>query len=419
MSRSSLLEAFPLALGPSLSLTMGAFNAGLKFRSLVSNFPFQEENRIIIEFLGEFSSQGKAFNADIAVLAGLAGYKLGKSKINLRFFFEKIKKAGGFQLQSNTWPFTVESDLVYNKQKLDIPNKRTIRFHLLNHDKKVIFQSELHISATGQVLNTPDIANSEKEQKSIEIQDSFSTVIEICKQENLTLIDYLLSYEKAVYSVLPERLIGRLANIWEIMLASIENGLNTSGKLPNGDKRQASKLLQNFHDRIISSELIGQEQSFSYIFTQAVCEENLDNQLIIGAPICETSGIVPAVLRVIQKKYRIPDEKISEALIIAGFVGTILQQIDLKNGSNLSFLIATAMACAAGIHLINPGSEMLNKTINIAITLSGKDRSFCVEELINLNLKHSNLALQAINLSLCDYNVSEIPFDQFFLLHSF
>lgn len=394
MNQASLLEVFQLAFGPSLSLTMGAFRAGQKFRVQLLDIPFQEDNRILIEFLGDFNLLGKKNNSDIALVAGLGGYQHGTSSIGLRSFYNNIKRDGGFLLQSKTWPFTVESDLIYRNQAIETSHKRPVRFHLVNRENRILLQSEFFISATGEVLEHNSDIDFDNDSDNIQKTQSFLFVKEMCEHESIGIIDYLISHERNTYSIEKDQLLSRIRQVWKIMDSSIENGLSKSGELFN-----------TFQNRLASCEVLSREHLLAGIYAQAVCEENLDNQLIIASPFCETAGIIPAVVKCIQQKYRIPNEKLFDSLLVAGFVGTLLKR------KNMPFVISTAMAAAAGSYMINSDINGLHNTINIAISLADQNTTFTTKTLINLNIKHANLALQSIDLGLCGYMTSEVALD--------
>jgi len=409
MSRPSLFQVFQLSHGPSLVYTMGAFKVGQYFRTQLIGLPHHEDNRILVEFSGNFSIFGKNLNSDVALVAGLGGFNTSETELGIRSFFEEIKKNGSFVLQSKTWPFTVESDLIFSNQKSNNPHEDTIRFHLLGPEQNILIQAEYTVSDSGFVLGPG--SHEDDYRGDLENFDSFSEIIAMCKQENLSLIEYILSYERMVHSMEPEKIMTRMQQIWTIIKTSIENGLNSTSQLPGQRQRQAGKMRQILNDRFSNSETLGHEQTLANIYALAVCEESLNNQLVIATPVCETSGIVPAVLKTMQQKYHFSDDKMAKSLLIAGFVGSLLLQMDLniykKYIKNMHFPVATAMASAGGLFLLSSDLEILNEAIKIAVSLSDFHIPSEPEELINLNIKHSNLAIEAINLSLGGYHLSE------------
>lgn len=396
MSLPSLSQVFQLAYGPSLVYTMGPFKAGQYFRAQLIGIPHHEDNRIVVEFFGNFSLFGKELSSDVALVSALGGFSQENSVTGLRDFYDNIKKTGRFFMHSRTWPFTIDSDLIFRKQNPELPNENTIRFHLLSPDQSILIQAEYIVSNNGQVSG-PGSQETSNGKSSGDIT-SFYDIIDTCLYENLTLIEYILSYEEQVHSVDPVQTRTKMKQIWKIIKTSIDSGLQLD---------HAGNMYKTYHDRLANYEIIGNEQALASIYALAVCEESLKNNLVVAAPLCETAGIIPAVLKTIQEKYHFSDEKIADALVIAGFVGSFLQEVNIANNKNTSFSMSTAMASAGGLSLLSSDLLILNEAINIAISLSDSQMPFKSEEIINLNIKHSNLAIEAINLSMNGYHLSK------------
>ncbi len=420
MGLSSVFQIFQLALGPSLPYTMGAFKTGQYFREVLIGVPFNINNRILVEFLGGFAQEGKRNDCNVALVAGLGGYIPGETRMEIRKFFSIIRKEGGFQLLAKTWPFNEETDIIYNSKKADIPHRNTIRFHVLNEDGNVLTQAEYTVSSKGMVAG-PGSRDSDP-GGNIDQIDSFGEILKICEEENLGLLDYIYSSEELIHSLTKAQTLERMLQTWKVMESSIENGLNNPGNL-NPNVRKTAQICQTTYLRNLAEiEFLGKESVEAGIFATAVCEESLDNQLVITAPVCETAGVVAAVLKTIQKKYRLSPEKMAEALIIGGFVGSILQKLGIryfeKTNNRLDFPIATAMAASAGMFLLSEDPNQINKSIHVALRFSDRHADYSPANLSVTNLKHANLALSSINLSLVDFNIDSIPFDRYFYLQS-
>ena len=82
--------------------------------------------------------------------------------------------------------------------------------------------------------------------------------------------------------------------IWTTMCETIERGLNNEGVLPGGLKvrRKASTYMvkaKSFNDSLSS-------RSKLYAYALATSEENAAGGIVVTAPTCGSSGVVPAVL---------------------------------------------------------------------------------------------------------------------------
>ena len=119
MSLPSLSQVFQLAYGPSLVYTMGPFKAGQYFRTQLIGIPHHEDNRIVVEFFGNFSRFGKELSSDVALVSAIGGFSQENSVTGLQDFYDNIKKTGRFFMHSRIWPFTIDSDLIFRNKILN------------------------------------------------------------------------------------------------------------------------------------------------------------------------------------------------------------------------------------------------------------------------------------------------------------
>ncbi|MCD6347788.1 MAG: L-serine ammonia-lyase, iron-sulfur-dependent, subunit alpha [Bacteroidales bacterium] len=416
MSLPSIFEVYQLAHGPSLPFTMGALKTGQYFRNVLMGIPHNRENRILIEFLGDFAIYGKDNLSDVAITCGIAGYIAGESRFSLKNFYNKIKKSGGIQLLSSTWAFSVDTDIIFNRGVEELAHRNTIRFHVLDSEQKVLLQAEYIVSAKGSVSGPGSL--DQDTSASIEQIDNFADISKVCEKEKLELIDYIISAEMILHSITSDQIMERIGQIWQIMNSSITNGLNNEGQLPNHVKRQAKILDQHFSEQNRHWKNLGREHILSSIYALAVAEEIQDNQLLITAPLCETAALMPATLQLMQEKFSIPDRKLSEALLIGGLVGALLlksfSQIYANPALDISFAISASMSAAAGCYLIDNNIQMINQAVIIAIRLCGFNHNLKYTEIGANSIKYTGIAIDAINLALCGYEQTDQAFDQFF-----
>lgn len=145
-----------------------------------------------------------------------------------------------------------------------------------------------------------------------------------------------------------------LAEVWRIMVASIERGIEEDGTLPGGlhVKRKASSYwvkAKSYTGSLHSKTLI-------FAYALAVAEENAAGGLMVTAPTCGSSGVVPAVLYRLKNSYGFTDKKIIRALATAGLVGTIVKYNASISGAEVGCQgeigTACAMASAAAAQLL-------------------------------------------------------------------
>lgn len=173
---------------------------------------------------------------------------------------------------------------------------------------------------------------------------TFHEIKEYCLNEKITLSDYVERYEgKDIWSFLNQ--------VYQAMNHAIERGLSVSGVLP-GElkvKRKAKQLLTKVFDNE-PSEITESRLVSAYAY--AVAEENASGGIVVTAPTCGSSGVVPAVMRYMKEKHHFKKDTCLKALATAGLIGNII-----KHNASISGAIAgcqaevgSACAMAAALH---------------------------------------------------------------------
>ena len=108
-----------------------------------------------------------------------------------------------------------------------------------------------------------------------------------------------------------------LRDVWKQMKATVYTGLNTEGVLHGGlgVQRKAKFLVRQRHiDE--SAETRENRKVCAYAF--AVSEENAGGGMVVTAPTCGASGVLPAVLLFKQEQHGFSDTDVYHALATAG-----------------------------------------------------------------------------------------------------
>ncbi|MGQ8338203.1 L-serine ammonia-lyase [Sunxiuqinia sp. A32] len=135
-----------------------------------------------------------------------------------------------------------------------------------------------------------------------------------------------------------------LSEAWSVMNDSIKRGLSNEGTLPGGLKlpRKAASFKQKAEN--FSGPF--KKRSFLFAFALAVSEENASGGLIVTAPTCGASGVVPAVLKYYQKVYKINQTQILKALATAGLIGNLVKYNASISGAEVGCQGEVGTACA-------------------------------------------------------------------------
>lgn len=153
-----------------------------------------------------------------------------------------------------------------------------------------------------------------------------------------------MSYWEYVEACEGEEIWDYLEEVWHVMCAAVERGIEHEGVLPG-----ALKLRRKAPDYYIRALGYGsnlQSRGLVFSYALAVSEENASGGEIVTAPTCGASGVVPAVLYHIQKSRRFPVRRILHALATAGLIGNIAKSRASISGAEAGCQAEVGVACA-------------------------------------------------------------------------
>ncbi len=181
--------------------------------------------------------------------------------------------------------------------------------------------------------------------------NSLSDILEYCKSNDLLLHEYIEEMEGPdVWDFLME--------VWGKMTSAIKRGLHNDERLPGvlnlpRKARYFSKKAKMMPSAVGRTTLI-----FSYAL--ACSEENASGGVVVTAPTCGSSGVLPAVLYDLLHYRDISERDIVRALGTAGLIGNLARTNASISGAEVGCQgevgVACAMASAAVAQLIEPAS---------------------------------------------------------------
>ena len=172
----------------------------------------------------------------------------------------------------------------------------------------------------------------------IYMENSFAEIKQFCEFRYIDLVDYIeLNEGKEIWDY--------LAQVWDVMQASIKEGLSKTGTLPGclHVQRKAKHLFDhivvNKHAELMECQLVC---SYAY----AVSEQNADNGTIVTAPTCGSCGVLPAVLYYLKDKRQLSDLDVIHALGVAGLFGELAKQNASVSGAECGCQAEVGVACS-------------------------------------------------------------------------
>ncbi len=210
-----------------------------------------------------------------------------------------------------------------------------------------------------------------------------------------------------------------LAEVWQAMSQAIARGLEQVGVLPGG-----LGLGRKAHDFYRKSALYGsdlRQRALIWSYALAVSEENASGGVIVTAPTCGSSGVLPAVLRYLQETLACSDQDILRALATAGLIGNLVKHNASISGAEVGCQgeigTACAMAAAAAVQLHGGSAQQVEYAAEMGLEhhlgltcdpVAGLVQIPCIER----NAHAATRALSCCHFALLSGGEHKITFDE-------
>lgn len=239
---------------------------------------------------------------------------------------------------------------------------------------------------------------------------TFNEIKAYCKKKGINLVDYVFEVEGI-------EIRAYLLNAFDVMKKCIKDGLAATGVLP-GDLQVARKA------KDILSRRVGENQIFDrkvLAYAYAASEQNAAGGVVVTAPTCGASGVIPAVFVAAQEIFNYTDNEIIEALMVAGLIGNIVKTnasiSGAEAGCQAEIGTACAMAAAGYSYLMGSSINEIEQAAEIALEhhlgltcdpIAGYVQIPCIE-------RNAVCALRAIDsaklVKLINVSTNKISFD--------
>lgn len=295
---------FRIGRGPSSSHTMGPARAAHLYR-----LKHPEVEAFKVTLYGSLALTGRGHLTDVAVMQELA-----PAKVEIIW---KPKEVMDFH------PNALRFEVAGNKAEAD--------------------QWLVYSIGGGQIV---DEQNKDRQPESLYAQRNMQDILDHYKKTGKV-------FWELVFDTEGEAIKEHLAEVWQVMQQSIDEGLKNEGLIPGGLKlqRKAASYMAK------SKSLAGHARTMSKLFSYALAtsEQNASCGEVVTAPTCGSCGVLPAVLKIAQEHFEADDEKIIRALATAGLVGNIVKFNASISGAEVGCQgeigTACAMAAAAATQL--------------------------------------------------------------------
>ncbi len=362
----SLKELYRIGVGPSSSHTMAPYASCVELKN-----KYGENAEYKVTLFGSLSATGKGHGTDSV-----------------------IKRALG-----------EGTKIIFDNEKKDLthPNVMTVEVKT----EESVFKHEI-ISLGGGAYS---LDGNLPVGKDYYPHKNFEEIRNYCLENKIRLCDYVYKFDEKIKDYLFE--------VWRIMKQSIKDGLNAEGVLPGGlnIERKAKYLYSKvsvFEDASTTENMI----VCSYAF--AVAEQNASGGIVVTAPTCGASGVLPACLEYMQNKNGFSDEKIVDALATGGIIGNVIKYNASISGAECGCQAeigsACSMASAALAELFDMHIDQIEYAAEVAMEhylgltcdpINGLVQIPCIER----NAVASMRAINALSLAKFLTQTRKISFD--------
>lgn len=203
--------------------------------------------------------------------------------------------------------------IIFDSETKELPHSNTMRIKAFSEEN--VIYDKMFLSVGGGAIEV--LGEEKKILNTVYAESTFAEVEAVCEKNGISLAEYVKVCEGS-------EIIEYIKLVWKRMKQTAENGLRAEGIIPGGlgIKRKAARLFKKGQ-----SKAFGHEKEIYLIsaYAYAVSEENASGGMMVTAPTCGASGVLPAVLIFKQQELGFSDDEIISALLTAGIVGNIIK----------------------------------------------------------------------------------------------
>jgi L-serine dehydratase len=321
-----------------------------------------DTTRVAVDVYGSLSLTGKGHHTDIAIIMGLAGNLPHDVDIDsIAGFMRDVEQRGRLLLAKG-------------EHEVDFPQLGGMNFHSTNlplHENgmsisayagdRLLHSKTYYSIGGGFIVDEENFGQSAN--NSVAVPYPYRSALDLqqhCKDTGLSLSGLVMQNELALRS--KEEIEAHFADVWQVMRAGIERGMNTEGLLPGPMKvqRRAAALrrilVTGDKNNIDPMNVVDWINMFAF----AVNEENAAGGRVVTAPTNGACGIIPAVLAYYDQFIRpVNTNSYSRYFLAAGVIGTLYKMNASISGAEVGCQGEVGVACsmaAAGLAELMGGS---------------------------------------------------------------
>ena len=308
----SLKKLYKIGRGPSSSHTMAPRVASLEFLERLKTANITP-SRFEVTLFGALAATGKGHLTDVAIIETLSP--------------------------------TAPVEIIWKPEIVKEFHTNAMTFRALGDDGELLSEWTAYSTGGGNIVGD-DEKHLTKQEKSIYPMTKIKDILQWCDETGRSYWEYVdITEGPEIWDYLEE--------VWQVMKAAVERGLEAEGVLPGGLGIRRKAVSYFVHASGYNQSL--KSRGLVYAYALAVSEENASGGKIVTAPTCGSCGIVPAVLYHLQTSKGFSEQRILRALATAGLFGNVVKYNASVSGAEVGCQgevgVACAMAAAAASQL--------------------------------------------------------------------
>ena len=249
-------------------------------------------------------------------------------------------------------------EVIFDTETGNLPHENTMLLVAIK-DGEVMLQRRIMSIGGGDI-----IVEGEGESFYPEVyeEQNFAEIKKYCKTKGIRLSEYVFEKEG-------EEMRSYLHHVWQVMKGEIAEGLAAEGILPGGlGVQRVAKLLYN--RRHIDERPETREQRLVCAYAFAAAENNAACGIVVTAPTCGACAVLPAVMKYMQEKHNLSDDRIVDALAVGGIIGNVVKQNASISGAECGCQAEIGTACSMTAAALGELFEMDIDQIEYAAEMS-------------------------------------------------
>lgn len=194
---------------------------------------------------------------------------------------------------------------------------------------------------------------------------SIESLLRDAAETGRSLPDVVLQMEVDETGVAAERIRERVRRTLDVMRSAIDEGLKGEMRSPSGLTGGRAKRLYDHGPR-----LLGGRVTTTLARAIATLEVNAAMGLIVAAPTAGAAGVLPAILMSVGEFLELDDERLVDAMLVAGGVGGVIAHRASLAGAEGGCQAETGSAAAMGAAAVCWVAGGTNEQVSTAVALS-------------------------------------------------